>query len=200
MLHDPNGNGDSRGAIESANDTLKALGNLLHLLAHAWSAMIFAFTRHSFGQRYFNLWGLGGVLVLSAWAVFTVPPHEMLLHNIMLFSFLFLAAFHRARAPKMFRGGPVHSRYDGWPRVCDALGIPESTAKWFVEPLLVSAIGGLLCAINVSLGLFIVIGAGMGILDRAFVHDMQLERARQMRDAEIEQDAVMDVYDRYFDS
>lgn len=45
------------------------LVDLVQFVIHAWAAMLYAFMRRGFGRGFFGLRGMGGLAVLSGWAV-----------------------------------------------------------------------------------------------------------------------------------
>ncbi|MGE0758368.1 MAG: hypothetical protein AB7O38_15170 [Pirellulaceae bacterium] len=167
-------------------------------VVHAWAAMIYAFTRRGFGVEFFNFWGLSGLLVLSAWSVVTVAPQDAAPLSFMCIAFLALAAWHRVRSPKYLFGQAIHSRYMGWPWICDILPISEHTAKASVEPAMVGLFGLGMVEYSPSLGAFVIIGALACLLDWIYLNQRDYKRARQVRDAEIQQERLMESYDRYF--
>ena len=181
------------------DETLSALGLWLRYIVHAWAAMMYAFTRRSFGRGFFNFWGMSGLLVLSFWAVVTTPPQDALAISVMMAAFVMLSLWHRHRSPKELNGEVLHSRYMGWPLICDVLPIREDVAKCVVEPGVVCMIGVGMVQINESLGWFIVIGGIACMLDWLYLSRRDYSRARQIHDAEKEQERMIETYDRYFD-
>ncbi len=171
---------------------------LVRYVVHAWASMMYAFTRRNFGRNYFNWWGMSGLAVLSFWAVVQVPIEESVGISVMMAAFVLLALWHRAHSPREFQGQTLHSRYTGWPLLCDVLPISEVAAKSFIEPGVIAMIGWGISNINQGLGLFILLGAVACILDWVYLSRRDYSRASRIHDAEREQDRVMDTYDRYF--
>ncbi len=182
----------------STFEMIHILGNILQFIVKGWAAMIYAFTRRNFGIHYFCISRMSGLLILSVWSIATDPTQDFMPHNVMLFSFIGLSIWHRMRANKTFYLEANHSRYNGWPRICDWLPISEKFAKEAIEPFFVILISGLLFFVNPSLALFVFIGAFMCAFDGDFIKYRHIARARQIRDAEMEQESVMDAYDKYF--
>lgn len=180
------------------DEALSAMCHWTRLIVHAWATTVYAFTRRSFGVKFFTPWGISGLLVLSGWSALTVPPQESGPLSATCVAYFSMCVWHRIQAPISLNGEPVHSRYIGWPRVCDVLPVSESVAKAAVEPCLVGLAGFGLAEFNPSLGLFFVIGSIACLLDWLYLSRRDYRRARQIRDAEIEQERTMDTYDQYF--
>ena len=175
-----------------SDESFDSLMCLARYVIHAWAAMIYAFTRHSFGRDFFDFWRMSGLLVLSFWSVVTVPLEESLPLTIMMAAFVLLAMWHRTHSPPRLQGETLHSHYSGWPLVCDLLPISEGIAKSVVEPGVVMMFGIGIYQINQSLGLFILLGGLACMLDWIYLSRRDYVRAKRMHNAQKEQDRALE--------
>lgn len=124
-----------------ADEAWSALGEFSEYVIHAWAAMLYAFARRSFGRHFFNRWGMGGILVLSFWACVSTPPEQAFPVTVMMAVFVMLTLFHRSQSRKGLDGVIQHTRYNGWPRICDVLPVSEQFAKSILEPGVIAMVG-----------------------------------------------------------
>lgn len=175
-----------------------ALFDLFRFVTHAWAAMLYAFVRRGFGRGFFGLRGMGGLVVLSGWAVVQTPPEEAFPLTVMMAMFVAMTFWHRLQARKGLDGVIQHSGYSGWPRVCDFLPISERDAKIFIEPGVIFMTGIGITWLNQSLGMFIAIGAFACLIDWLYMARRDYRRAKQLHDAEHEHQALEENYEHYF--
>ncbi len=181
-----------------AYESFESLLWLGRYVVHAWAAMMYAFTRRSFGRDFFNHWGMSGLLVLSFWALVSVPPDQTVPLSVMMAAFVMLALWHRSHSPQVLFGETLHSRYSGWPLVCDVLPISERTAKSLVEPGVLLMFGYGVAQINESLGLFILFGALACLFDWIYLSRRDYVRAKRIHKAQREQARAIETYNRFF--
>ena len=175
------------------------LEQLAKLLIRGWANMFYPFLRFSFGRQYLQPMAWGGLLVLWVWAGMTAPSLSLQIpHGIFAGGFLFLACAHTLFAKDFFRGSPLHSFYTGYPLVCLVLPISEGLAKCFVEPLCIFMLSGIVNQWSHSLGGFVAIGGIMCMFDNLGLKLNTEAKARQLRNAELEHEAIMDTYDRKY--
>lgn len=160
------------------------------------------FWRHSFGERYFSLFGVYGKLAFYALLLFMAFKGAEQVDTLPLGVF-FLASF-LASLWHLFviwrrgwRGERWHSRYSGTSRLAAILPMNECVIKRWGEPLLTIMAGAALASFNQVLGGWLVFaGMCLGVTEtlaamrfRTMILDMidkDIE-ARNMREALIEQ-------------
>jgi hypothetical protein len=158
------------------------------LLAYAWSASIEVFLRRRFGERYLAVRGPAVIpLVLlygACWEGRDITP-------MLCFLAAYLVMCARARVEILARrksGEPGHTMYNGLPRLTRF--VPrwrEATVKRFAEPLLVLAAGGLACAIDEPLGLYLILGSFFVFATATVGTGWDRNRVLDLNDAVIEQ-------------
>lgn len=161
--------------------------NIALIIVHCWVSTIAAYTRRSFGTRHFGVLPLF-FLFLPVWFAFgQESPIELGVMFVFAIGSVLLMMINTKQ--DRLDGRQVHSRYSGWPRVCDWLSINEYTAKAFVEPMLVVISGGLLLWLGVqSLGCYLILGGAMMSGSYRMARQQIRRQARDVRDAEIYSD------------
>ncbi|MDA7980919.1 MAG: hypothetical protein MPJ50_19365 [Pirellulales bacterium] len=183
----------------SPMELVELLGIFLAVLVRAWACSIYVFTRKQFGRRYFGVSTFLAVPLIGTFGLsVSRTPEEMIPHTVMLWAWVFMMAMHRLaqfrRRPEM----EPHSHYDGMPRLCGWLGISEETAKTRAEPALVALIGLGMTFVLPGLGAYVGIGGLMCAADYRRNQDLVRDRVQQLRDAEMEQEAVRRAYDHVY--
>lgn len=173
------------------------LGNLIKYGINIWASFFYAFTRHTFGSRYFSARAFFGIFLLWTWESIMAPHADPLLHMVVGGIFFMIALCHGSQA-NFGKGNKVHSHFNGISRLQGKFWITNGLAKRFVEPLLVGLVGAALLQFDLSLGSFVIGGGVCCMLDDAAICDRNRERARRMRDAELEQEEIWDTYDEYY--
>lgn len=173
------------------------IGNLFRHAINVWASFFYAFTRHSFGCRYYSGRAFLAVFLLFAWESIMAPHADPALHVLVGGLFFIVAICHQGKAHRN-KGHIVHSHFNGMSRLTGKFGISLNAAKGFFEPLLVGVVGAALLQLDFSLGLFFIIGGVCCMLDDAAIRDCNREKARRMRDAELESHEVWDTYDELY--
>lgn len=179
-------------------DIMPVLGGWIKMIINLWASFIYAFTRHTFGAKYYAARAFFCVILLWVWESIMAPHANVELHMLAGGLFFFLAIAHQIGANRTEEGLQQHSRFNGIPRLCSMFGMPNNAAKMFFEPILALLIGWGLFQADRSLGAFVMIGGVACMLDDMAIVDRYREKARRMRDSELEQDEVWDTYDRFY--
>jgi hypothetical protein len=170
-------------------------GTLLYLLISGHVATIIPFTRRHFGIHVFNRSGPIGLVILLLYAGATgewaMWPY--------FWTWIAVMAIQNFRSNRQYRKGNVcHSRYDGWPAL--AMRLPfvrkESTAKESVEPLMCAVVGIAIGQFSQFLGLYIALGCFSIVLKGLFESAALKAQVRALRDAQIEQQQIVDAFHR----
>ena|GEM_PF-3423908 len=174
--------------------TLRGSFNLLHFLALVHALGCIVFLRRDFGREAFGLHGLFTIVLILAWGSVTNC------YAMFIFFLLWLATVVCQRIKQFInwrRGLLVHSHYIGDPWIARRLfpRMSEANAKG-AEAFLCLAIGGVIGQFIPPLGAFI----GLGFVSIMFVEAVMIETTRRrlqaMRDAELEQRYLAEMYRR----
>jgi len=173
--------------------------NVLRLLAAAHSMTITVFIRSGFGPQLLDKRGAYGAILLFVVAGFSGQP--VMLNY--LFAFLAALLIQRIKTAAAKRAGVrLHSLYDGHPWLGMFLTRKEMFAKGAVEPVLCFAAAvaiGCFGEAHHSAALLTLAGwLFIGIASLGFDHvvyaGLQHQRLREMEDAEIENEILMQQY------
>jgi|ERR1700722_7008543 len=173
--------------------------NLTFFVAHAHAMCFTPFMRSGIGYEAFGFTSLFSA-ILMLFLGGAVPAPDMFTFFLL---WLFAVVIQRGRSWQAERnGGNVHSHYQGWPVLAMRL-VPfvkrQSTAKIWVEPLMVLAAGRLICFISPFVGDFVMWGS----FSLAFTARVQRQfwraRVRQLRNAQLEQEQLTEMFNRTTD-
>jgi len=162
--------------------------NLLFLLAYAHAFCILPFIRRNFGVEGLRYCFLSAIMIWLYTGFARAP--EMLTYGALWLVFVIL---QRLRTWTLVRQGRVlHSRYAGDSMV---LFVRKADTARLLEMLFCAVAGGLLSQyVSPALGKFV----GAGFFSLMFIGTIEVQitrrRVQQMRDAEIEQRYVSDLY------
>jgi hypothetical protein len=179
-------------------DALGVLASWATFIFHIWASFIYAFTRHTFGGKYYTARFIPCVFLFWVYTCFMVPHADPLVNMVAGVAFLVQVLSHGHAANLCNRSEGLHSAFNGIPRLCRILPFSQDAVKKFFEPVLVGAVGYGISQFDMSLGVFFMVGGVMCLLDDASIRDRLREKARRIRDAEIEQDEVWATYDQYY--
>ncbi len=114
------------------------------------------------------------------------------------FAWLGMNFWHRSVAYKKDRSfHRVHSRYNGWPIICDFLPVSEQTAKDSLEPIFIILCSMIFIPLKAPCLLIFFIAAGFaGAIESTMTNHRMRARVRQLQDAEIEHQVLMDEFDQ----
>lgn len=174
------------GTVRDAIGTANGLVNLFFICCTALAATVYPFLRVRFGSRYFGLIQLAGLPISWLIGVTTCLPDTIWPFTYFTYAYLVALFFQRISTGNALKNGYYHSRYNGYPLACRFIGVSESVAKSFVEPLFVSSLGVMVLILTQhSFGIFLI-AAGIAILlDHAQIVDFHRRRAMEIRDQEI---------------
>ncbi len=158
------------------------------LVGRCYAAFVHAFMRHRFGPKYFGLIEIGGLFVpiLFAMTFVTVFPPKASFLPMLANVYLVLMIWHRIRGVSRSKKVLVHSRYNGYPRLCSIFPFREETAKTIVEPAFLILIGFSVVAFDPMLGAFLIIGGFVVGLDNDAVKFRTSQTVERIQDAEID--------------
>lgn len=192
----------SNGNQPAEGDLFKRLENnfaWVQIVAHAIACSFYAFTRRNFGREFFSLNALCALGVFVGFGIASTHRIEVCFFQAMAFAWICTVAGQRLSASILRSADCVHSRYNGWPLLCDALPFSEAMTKRFIEPLLVFSIG---MAARLSdfpmIGAFGCWGGIACIIDSMGTQYHMSRRAMEMNDAQIEQRVQIDTFDRRY--
>jgi hypothetical protein len=175
------------------NFGMKDSFNLTYALAHAHAMCITPFIRSGFGYEAFGFTSLAamiGMLLLGGLA----PAPSMFTYLVL---WLYAVVIQRGWSWQAERSGEhTHSKYQGRPTL--AMGIPfvkrESTAKAWVEPLICLIAGRLLYFLSPFVGDFVMWGSFSLAFTAQVQHRFWQARVRRLRDAQLEQEHLMQMF------
>lgn len=172
--------GDPFADLKRSLDVALFVGQVLSLPWTAWTRRF-----GTWGENYAGFHMLCGVAALFVWAAL-FPRHDpAALVGFGLATCLLLAVHRVAGVVRRWRGEPApHSRYTGESRL--AFGYGDAWAKTTGEVAAGLAAGGLLVAVSVPLGAYVLCAAVCGGLVNAAEVDAERSRRTRLRDARID--------------
>jgi hypothetical protein len=179
---------DNRGFFDRVNDSF----NLLVLICSIWTYPLIAILRKpgTCGDRFFSGWAAVGLLWIGVFITLAGGPGEEPFALAAWGVCIFFLLLHRAKGIELRKKGyDVHSRYDGIPWI---KGGDELKVKSTHEPALLFLAGALSLTFSLGLGGYLLIG-GFCLAMVTDHYRLRMEaRERAIRDAEHEQQLVMD--------
>jgi hypothetical protein len=151
------------------------------------------FLRRGFGTEAF---GANAVVALVIILLYAAQTHDPVMIWF-LWAWVAAVIVQRVETFQLVRKGRIeHSRYAGYPVL--ALKMPfvknEVVAKNCVEPLVCVVFGIVLCTVSESMGRFVMFGFVSLLVQRGMESRVNMNRVRRLRDAEIEQRYVSDLF------
>lgn len=156
------------------------------------AASVEVFLHRGFGQRYFGVHALLVLVLVPLWSS-CWPQHDMRPMTAFLVAYFVMQFAARVGTlHRWFRGTLPHSYYSGAPWIGYLVPwLPEHLVKRFVEPAALFAVGRYVADIDEPLGKYLVFAAGCLLVSASLSHLWLRQRAIDVRDAFIEQQAVM---------
>ena len=173
---------------------IKGSFNVALAIANVHAMCITPFIRTGFGIEAFGPVALASLVLMMVLGGL-VPAPDMVPYVLF---WMFAVLVQRGRSIKAARKGVKgHSRYQGWPALAMRL-VPsvqgEMKAKMLVEPMICLVAGGLIWFVSPFVGKFVM----CGFLSMAFTADVNRQfwkaRVRQMKDAQIEQEQLIRMF------
>jgi hypothetical protein len=165
--------------------------NLLWLLAKGYATTVTPFLRRGFGSEAIGINGIVAALIILLYAGATNSP-EMI---TFFWTWLGFVTYQRIYGIRQRMSGQVaHSRYAGWPEVGMRFTKSEKIARQVVEPLVCVVVGAALWQVSEPLGRFVMLGPVGLLVSLGLDQQVMRNRVRAMRDAEIEQRYLSDVF------
>jgi hypothetical protein len=161
-----------------------------------WASFGGVFMRGGYGTHYFEWICPIGCLVYIVYVCACSPAINS--EPWIEFGILYLAlvALHRQTAYHSPRRDRTHSFFEGHSLLTSHYNWRPGTAKKFGDPIFSVLLGvGMAAAHWENLAVFMWISALMGGIDGLLYENAIKERTRMMRDAQIEQDQLMDEFD-----
>lgn len=162
------------------------------LLAHAHALTCTVFLRTDFGKEGIGIAGLISIVLILGWgsASNSMP--------MLVFFACWILAVICQRIKQVInwqRGTVIHSRYNGYPIVSKRLfpRMSELNARG-VDAFICFGVGGLLTQFDKPLGWFVMAGFVSILFTEAMMVEATRRRLQQMRDAEIEQRTLAELY------
>jgi hypothetical protein len=172
--------------------------NLFYFVARGHATCFTVFTRHTFGQQALGWNGLCAFLLIPLYAGFADAP-EMLRFWALWVIALVLQRVRTAWA--VVHGRKLHSQYGGHPWLGYLIPFVKSyRAAVAAECAAVFLAGVLLCSVSEAVGMFTAIGFWSLLIVYGVERQALLMEARRIRDAEIEMQARVDVYQGNYDN
>lgn len=157
------------------------------LVVHAWACSLYVFTRRGFGRDFFGLSTLASVPILLAIAMMSRSLVELAYFKALSVAWVISIILHRMRILIKRSGPGTHSRYNGWPILCDFLPLDESVAKMLWEPALIASAGLVMHCLSMrAIGAYLFIGGVACLIDGWVIQHRMLRRTVQIEDADIE--------------
>lgn len=165
--------------------------NWIYLLAASHATCFLVFFRCRCGTHAFGLNGLFALLMIVVYAG-VAEATEMFPFLVLWLAFL---CIRRGESVTMARRGQVeHSRYSGWPWL--AIRFPfvrrEQTAVGLIEPLFCLLAGTFLMPLSQPMGGFILLGVVSLTVKAGTEREINSARVRAMRDAQIENQQLVE--------
>src|ERR1700731_68668 len=161
----------------------------LTVKGHATTVSVFL--RRGFGSEALGANGVAAGIIILVYGGLTNAP------EMITFLWVWLAAviFQRIYSFGQRRNGDVvHSRYSGWPEVGMRFTKSERLARELIEPLVCIVVGAVVWPLSGPLGRFILLGSVSLLISLGLDQQAMRNRMRAMRDAEIEQRYLSDVF------
>lgn len=170
--------------------------NWLYFIVTAHATCLTVFLRHSFGSEGLGFPGVAALLFLVGSIVVTSDPTLIWL---LVLWFAALVVQRIITISQQLRGLRQHSRYAGYPGVTRALfpAMTEELALQRMEPVVCGVIGLVLLAIVPTIGGFVLTGAVSLAVKTGIEHAAQRRTLQQWRDAEIEQQVLLEDWERF---
>jgi hypothetical protein len=172
--------------------------NVLYMLCTFHQRAIIVPLRKNFGVEALGFPCLLALVVMVLWATFS---HDILMWWYIALWFVFFL-HRRMQAVALAKTGRIHSRYDGWPDLAKG-SLSEKFARMFGEPILVGIAGYLALQWYIAEGMnyrglpyFLLAGCFTLPFVEAANQIMWRRRSQAMMDARLEQQAVMDDFQR----
>lgn len=196
MINDSTkGEEQQKGLLDSLEQTL----GWVFLVTHAWSCSLYVFTRRGFGRDFFGLATLAAVPILLVMATMSRSNAELTLFKSLSIAWIISVSIHRIRLISGLSDLDTHSRYNGWPMLCDFLPVEEQVAKLLWEPSLIISLGLLAhCVSMKAFGAYLVIGGAACLIDGLIIKQRMVRRSVQINDADIEQRVVLSDFEGRF--
>jgi hypothetical protein len=168
---------------------MQTTANLLFFIARCLAVTAeVALLRTGFGRRYLGLHAFLAVPLAFVYMLFW-PGHD--LRPLLLYLGLYLLMCAVARMQTLARGkrsNPVHSRYDGVPRLARLFPrLDEITVKRVAEPLTLLVVAILVSQFNQPLGVYLLLSAVALFITIHTNLAFEEVRAMDMHDALIDQ-------------
>ena len=192
-------NQQSEGSGFSPIRDLQIVEILLSFFFQALGSVPQMFLRRRFGINHFGMSTGCGILLFWLYYGVTAELSTSEPFGVVFLMWLALNIWHRISAYR-HDGTPnrVHSRYNGWPILCDLLPISERIAKRWIEPIFMLLCSMIFIAFNAPcLLLFFACASFASGIDSTQIELRMKSRVRQIRDAEIDQEVLMNEFDRY---
>ncbi len=165
--------------------------NLLALAANGYATTMTPFLRRGFGSEALGINGIVAALIILVYAGATHCP-EMI---TFFWVWLGFVAYQRIYGLNLRRQGHVvHSRYAGWPEVGLRFTKSAKIARQVVEPLVCLVAGAVLFLYSEPLGRFVMLGPIGLLVSQGIDGQVMKSRLTALRDAEIEQRHLSDLF------
>ena len=167
--------------------TFQSLGSVPHM-----------FIRRRFGTHYFGLTTALGIGFFWLYYAMMIEASFSEPFALVFLAWLVMNVWHRSVAFKNDRGiHRVHSRYNGWPLLCDLLPISEQAAKSNLEPIFIILCSMVFIPLKAPcLLIFFVVAGFAGAIENTMTNLRMKARVRQLQDAEIEHQVLMEEFDQ----
>lgn len=179
----------------SVIDTANVLSFVVWLVVHSYASVIYAFTRRRFGKNYFGMFECAGLFAPLIVITFVDPSTGPTLLPYVSNVYLVLMLWHRLLSPSP-SSSQLHSKYNGYPRLCYLIPLDEMIFKKGLEPLLVGLAGIGVFQLDVGIGLFLIFGGVAELVDYGYIEAEFERKIKRITDAEIEDAFLMDELDR----
>jgi hypothetical protein len=166
---------------------------LLSLVVQGWACVAYVFLRKRFGESYFSAQIIFTILIILLYCELYGQGNP-LPYGVLTLAWVIALCLHRfADGLKPTHLHP-HSRYNGQ----SILSKSQEFSKLISEPVVVGGIGLIVSRYDRAFGWFLIWTALCIVLDFLLIKDRTSRRLKRLKDAEIEQNLMMDEYDRIY--
>jgi hypothetical protein len=173
-------------------------GNIAYSLVSGCAMVAEVFIRRRFGSRYFHDWRcVIGFLFIVCTASLCQTTRDVYAMWGLVYGYLGLIVFHNlAASSRQAQNIFEHSKYNGWPRLCDLTGWSEPFCKKWAE-VFATILGGVcLLPLAPPLAITFMIAGFCLATTHSLIERHELVEAQRMADAELHLQAVMERFGR----
>lgn len=177
---------------------LRFVENCFRVTFQALGSVPQMFIRRGFGTKHFGLSTALGIGFFWLYYVVMIELSYSEPFAWVFFAWLGMNLWHRSVTYRKDRSiHRVHSRYNGWPILCDFLPVSEQTAKNSLELIFIILCSTIFIPLKAPcLLIFFVVAGFAGAIENTMTNIRMKARVSQLQDAEIEHQVLMEEFDQ----